>query len=166
MLGRLTRHWSRAINVWMAAGLLSVVSLATASGQTNRGSCPPTPKAVAVRLVVAPGSTAAGETVHFRVDNTAGPTITYGANYSIQECVAGAWTLAPFSPKAATRQRIRQRPGRGRWWIAPTPTTAATGHYRIRKLVGIGRRGRWLYGNFDIAAQGNSAAQGRPMVSS
>jgi hypothetical protein len=166
MLGRLARHWSLAINVLMAAGLLSVVSLAAASGQTNRGSCPPTPRAVPVKLVVATRSVAAGEPVHFRVDNTAGPTITYGADYSIQECVAGAWTLAPFSPTAATRQRIRQRPSRGRWWHAPIPSTAATGRYRIRKSVEVGRSVRWLYGDFSVVAQSASAAQDRSMATS
>jgi hypothetical protein len=153
MLVRLPRHRQLAINALTVAGLLSVVSPATASAPIDLGSCPPTPKAAAVKLVVPPRSAAAGEPVHFRVDNTAGPTITYGADYSIQECVAGAWRLAPFSPTAATRQRIRQRPSRGRWWDALTPATAATGHYRIRKLVEIGRRGRWLYGDFDLIAQ-------------
>jgi hypothetical protein len=109
------------------AGPLSVVSLADASAPIAPGSCTRLPEAVAVRLVVTPASIAAGQKVHFRVDNTAGPMITYGADYSIQECVAGTWRLAPFSPTAATRQRIRQRPGRGQWWDAPTPTTAAAG---------------------------------------
>jgi hypothetical protein len=158
MLARLLIRRYLAIGALTVSGLLSVVSLAAASGLIHHGSCAPTPEAIAVRLVVASGSTAAGQRVHFRVDNTTGPTITYGADYSIQECVAGAWRLAPFSPTAATRQRIRQRPSRGRWWDAPTPATAAAGHYRIRKLVEVGRSGRWLYGDFDLIAQTGATA--------
>lgn len=139
-----------AIGTLTMVGLLSVILPALASDAIAVGPCAPTPDAVAVRLVIAPKSAAAGQRVHFRVDNTAGPTITYGADYSIQECVAGVWRLAAFSPTVATKQRIRQRQGRGRWWDAPIPADAATGHYRIRKMVEVGRNGRWLYGDFGV----------------
>lgn len=152
MLVRLQIQIPLAIGAISMAVLLSVVSSATGSATKAPGSCAPTPEAIAIRLVVAPGSGVAGQKEHFRVDNTAGPTITYGANYSIQECVAGVWNLAPFSPTAATRQRIRQRPGRGRWWGVPIPATAVSGQYRIRKVVEVERSGRWLYGTFDIVA--------------
>lgn len=149
---RLPIHTYLAVGALSLAGLLSVVSPAAGSATIAPGSCAPTPEVGAVKLVVAPGSVAAGQRVHFRVDNTEGPTITYGAEYGIQECVAGVWRLAPFSPTAATRQRIRQRRGRGRWWSAPISDTAATGQYRIRKLVEVERSSRWLYGDFDVAA--------------
>lgn len=116
----------------------------------------------AVKLVVAPGSVAAGQRAHFRVDNSKGPTITYGAAYRIQECMAGVWMLAPFSPTAATRQRICQRRGRGRWWRAPIPATAAVGRYRIRKLVEVEGSGRWLYGDFDVIAHTSARRTGMP----
>jgi hypothetical protein len=163
MLVRLPILRYLAISALTVAGVVSVVAPVRGSAPNDLGSCPPTPRAVAVRLVVAPGSGTAGEPIHFRVDNTAGPTITYGAGYSIQECVAGVWMLAPFSPTAATRQRIRQRPSRGRWWDVRIPADAATGRYRIRKVVEVGRSGRWLYGDFDIVPQtsGRGAASAR-----
>lgn len=133
-----------------AAGLLSIILPAVGSARVTSGSCAPTPQPGAVRLIVARGSVTVGESVHFRVDNTKGPPITYGADYSIQECVAGVWRLAPFSPAAATRQRIRQRRGRGRWWDAPIPGDAQAGEYRIRKRVEVETRGRWLYRDFAI----------------
>jgi hypothetical protein len=143
-------HAYLAIGTLTTAGLLAVILPAFASGTVAVGQCAPTPEAVAVRLVVAPGSVAPGQRVHFRVDNTAGPTITYGADYGIQECVNGVWRLAVFSPTVATKQRIRQRQGRGRWWDAPIPADAATGRYRIRKMVEVGRNSRWLYGDFGV----------------
>lgn len=153
MVVRLPIHSAIAICTIAVAGLLPVATPVTASGPIDHGSCPPTPKSVAVKLVIAPRSIVAGEPLHFRVDNTSGPTITYGADYNVQECVDGVWILAPFSPTVATRQRIRQRPGRGRWWDVATPSIAEAGRYRIKKLVEIGRNGRWLYEKFNIVVQ-------------
>lgn len=140
-----------AIAALTAAGLLAVASPATGAATVAPGSCAPTPEARRLSLVVAPGSLAAGQTVHFRIDNSTASAITYGPGYSIQECVAGVWMLAPFSPLGEARVKILQRPGRGRWQGAPTPTTAAAGEYRIRKSIAVGRRGRWIYGDFAIA---------------
>jgi len=135
------------------------------SADAAPSSCVPSPDAGVVRLVVAPGAVAAGRAVHFRIDNSRGPTLTYGADYSIQRCVAGVWELAPFSPTAFIRQRIAQRPSRGRWQRVPIPTTAAIGEYRVRKAVSDGMEGRWLYDDFDVSAEPVSSrrAQSREM---
>jgi hypothetical protein len=113
--------------------------------------CAPTPDAGALRLVVAPGSIAAGQAAHYRIDNSTGPPITYGTPFSIQECVAGVWVLASFNPSGPwTKPLFLQRPGRGRWRSVQIPTKAAAGDYRIRKSVRAGGRGRWLYGEFVV----------------
>src|SRR5690349_8163695 len=134
-----------AIGALAAVGLMLAASPTTDSASGAVQSCPPPPDAGVVRLVVAPRSVAAGQAVHFRIDNSRGPTLTYGVDYSIQQCVDGAWKLAPFSPTVFTKQRIRQRPSRGRWRRVPIPTTAAAGEYRVRKSVNDGTWGRWLY---------------------
>jgi hypothetical protein len=141
-----------AIGALAAVGLVSAASPVTDSANAASQSCAPSPDAGVVRLVVAPGSVVAGQAVHFRIDNSRGPTLTYGADYSIQQCVAGVWKLAPFSPTGFTKQRIAQRPSRGRWQRIPIPTTAAAGEYRVRKSVNDGMRGRWLYDGFDVVA--------------
>jgi hypothetical protein len=140
------------IGVLAAVGLMSAASPTTDSANGVPRSCAPSPNAGVVRLVVAPGSVVAGQAVHFRIDNSRGPTLTYGVDYSIQQCVAGVWKLAPFSPTGFTKQRIAQRPSRGRWRRVPIPTTAAAGEYRVRKSVSDGMRGRWLYDDFDVFA--------------
>lgn len=139
-----------AIGALAVAGLLLLVSPESPLAATPPGSCGPSPQAHALKLVVASQSVPAGQTLQFRVDNIAGPTIVYGADYAIQECLNGVWVLAPFSPKSATRQRIRQRPSRGRWWNAPISSTAESGAYRIRKAVQVEGRRRWLYGEFEV----------------
>jgi hypothetical protein len=136
----------------MAAGLMSATSSTTDSANAASQMCIPSSDGRDVRLVVAPGSVAAGQAVHFRIDNSRGPTIIYGADYSVQQCVAGVWKLAPFSPTVFPKQRIAQRPSRGRWQRVPIPATAVAGEYRIRKSVNDGTRGRWLYDDFDIVA--------------
>lgn len=151
-----------AIAALAAVGLMSAVSPTTGSANGVHRSCAPTPDAGVIRLVVAPGSVVAGQAVHFRIDNSRGPTLTYGVDYSIQQCVSGVWQLAPFSPKVFTRQRIRQRPSRGRWRKVPIPTTALAGEYRIRKSVNDGMRGRWLYGSFDIVIDTRARKAGVP----
>lgn len=141
------------IGVLAAVGLMSAASPTTDSANAVPQPCVPSLDGRAVRLVVAPGSVAAGQATHVRIDNSQGPTITYGAHYSIQQCVAGVWELAPFSPTVFTRQRIRQRPSRGRWQRVPIPITAEVGEYRIRKSIDDGMGGRWLYDDFDVVAQ-------------
>lgn len=141
-----------AIGILAAVGLMSAASPTTDSADGAPRSCAPSPDAGEVRLIVAPKSVAAGQATHFRIDNMKGPTIIYGPGYSIQECVAGVWALAPFSPMGAARVRIVQRPSRGRWQRVQIPTTAAAGEYRIRKSVSEGMQGRWLYDDFDVAA--------------
>lgn len=42
-----------------------------------------------------PGTLAAGQATHFRIDNLKGPAITYGPGYSIQECVGVSGHLRP-----------------------------------------------------------------------
>ena len=151
-----------AIGALAAVGLMSAASPTTDSASGAFQSCAPPPDAGVVRLVVAPGSVVAGQVVHFRIDNSRGPTLTYGVDYSIQQCVSGVWQLAPFSPTVFTRQRIRQRPSRGRWRRVPIPTTAAAGQYRVRKSVNDGIRGRWLYDDFDVVAPTSARRAGVP----
>lgn len=155
-------HTYLVIGALTVAGLLSVVSPASGSAMIEPRSCAPTPEAAGIRLVVAPDSVIAGQSVHYRVDNRKGPTITYGADYSIQECVAGVWMLAPFSPTVFPKQKIAQLPSRGRWWRVPIPTTAAAGEYRVRKSVNDGMRGRWLYDGFDVVADTSARQAGAP----
>lgn len=144
-----------------AAGALvfvGLVSLAPGTGEAAAGarqSCAPSPDKGTVRLIVAPKSAVAGQAVHFRIDNSEGPAITYGTPYGVQECLEGVWVLASFSPPGPwTRQKIAQRPSRGRWQSIQIPTTAVPGEYRIRKSVQVSERGRWLYGHFDVVAPG------------
>lgn len=136
------------------AGLLPLIIVASGSAKLRVRSCPPSQAGGMVRMVVAPRSIEAGQSMHFRIDNSLGPTVFYGTDYSIQECVAGVWMLAPFTPTVSTRQRIAQRPGRGRWSSVPIPTTAEGGEYRIRKVVGSEEGNRWLYGQFGVSAPG------------
>lgn len=143
-----------AVTALVAAGLVSMASAASAGAKTGTvESCSASPDAKEVKLAVGPESIAAGQTVHFRIDNSKGPTVTYGTPYSVQECLGGVWVLASFSPPGPwTKQLIRQRPSRGRWRSVLIPTTAAAGHYRIRKSVRIGESGRWLYDDFDVVS--------------
>jgi hypothetical protein len=149
------RHNTRVvlISVVSACSVLGTVALASAGeAAAASGSCRPTPKAKTVKLVLTPGAVAAGKAIHYRIDNSAGPTITYGPGYSIQECVASVWVLAPFSPPGAARVKIAQRPSRGRWEAVPIPATAIVGQYRVRKSVSTEEGGRSLYGEFDIVS--------------
>ncbi len=154
------------ILTYVAIGVLAVVGVMSAAWPTTDSAnaasqlCVPSPDAGVVRLVVVPGSVAAGQAVHFRIDNSRGPTLTYGADYSIQQCVAGVWKLAPFSPTAFTRQLIQQRPSRGRWQRVPIPTTATVGEYRLRKSVSDGMGARWLYCDFDVVAHPSAQRAG------
>jgi hypothetical protein len=141
-----------AIGIVAAVGLISVASPTTDLTSAASQGCRLSPTAGVVRLIVTPGSVAAGGAAHFRIDNSKGPTLTYGAGYSIQQCVSGVWKLAPFSPTAFTKQRTRQRPSHGRWRGIPIAPDATTGKYRIRKSVEIGMRAHWLYANFTIAS--------------
>jgi hypothetical protein len=106
MIARLQRLIYVAIGVLATAGLMSPVSSTADSANAASQSCAPSPNARVVRLVVAPGSVVAGQAVHFRIDNSKGPKITYGKAYSIQQCVAGVWKLAPFSPAVFPKQKI------------------------------------------------------------
>ena len=162
-LGRLIRV---AIGSLAAIGLISAAWSTLYLADAAPSSCPLSPNAGVVRLVVAPGAVAAGRAVHFRIDNSRGPTLTYGADYGIQQCLAGVWKLAPFSPTTFTKQRIAQRPSRGRWQGVPIPTTAAIGEYRIRKAVSDGTGGLWLYHDFDVVdgTPYTKAARPRPAV--
>jgi hypothetical protein len=145
------------IGVLAVVGLVPPVSAMTYTASAVPRSCPPSPDAGAIGLAVAPRSVTPGRTVHFQIDNSRAPTLTYGADYSIQECVVGVWKLAPFSPTVFTRQLIQQRPSRGRWWRVRIPTTTAIGKYRVRKTVSAGRRTRWLYGEFAVVADLNTS---------
>lgn len=149
---RLLRHPGAAALVF--AGLVSFVPGAGEAAAGARQSCAPSPDAGTVRLVVAPKSAVAGQAVHFRIDNSEGPAITYGTHYGVQECLDGVWVLASFNPPGWTRQKIAQMPSRGRWQSVQIPTTAVPGEYRIRKSVQVSERGRWLYGDFDVVAPG------------
>ncbi len=143
-----------AVAFLVAAGLVSIGATSEAAiGPSD--SCPSPPAARGINLVVASKSVAAGQAVHFRIDNSNGAAITYGTPYSVQECVAGKWLPASFSPPGPwTRQKIGQRPGPGRWQSVLVPTTAVAGRYRIRKVVAFGEGGHWLYGDFDVVIPG------------
>lgn len=135
-----------------SAGFVGVAAGAS-SGAPH--SCNLSPKPKTIKLVVAPMKIAAGEAVHFRIDNSTGPPVLYGTPYSIQECVAGVWVLAPFDPPGPwTKQLIAQRPSRGKWQVVQVPTTAAAGEYRIRKSIRTDESNRWLYGNFSVGSPG------------
>jgi hypothetical protein len=144
----------------LAGGVLVAAVLASSKPPVTEGaagvsqSCVPRTNTGVVRLVLAPGSVAAGQEVHFRIDNSTGPAITFGTPFSVQQCIAGTWVLASFSPPGPwTKQLIRQRPSRGRWRSLEIPTTAAAGEYRIRKSVSAGEGGRWLYADFRVATE-------------
>ena len=139
----------------VAAGLISLAPWASEAAAGALESCAPSPDAGTVRLVVAPKSAVPGHAVHFRIDNSRGPGITYGTPYSVQECVGGVWVLAAFSPPGPwTKQKFGQRPGHGRWQRVEIPMTAVAGQYRIRKSVQVEEEGRSLYGDFDVVAPG------------
>jgi hypothetical protein len=143
------------VAVLVAASLVSIVWAASAEATGGLESCPSSPDAKGVRLVVGPESVAAGQTVHFRIDNSTGPTVTYGSPYGVQECLGGVWVLSSFSPPGPwPKQLIRQRPSHGRWQSVEVPMTAVAGQYRIRKSVQFGERGHSLYGDFDVVAPG------------
>jgi hypothetical protein len=120
------------------------------AGAGAAGGCPSNPRSAVVRVTVTPDPIAPGQTLRFRLDDTGGRWLTYGADYSIQQCVAGVWSLAPFSPEIFTRQLIHQLSGRGKWWEARTPAEAEGGRYRIRKPVRYDGGGHWLYGEFEM----------------
>lgn len=116
-------------------------------------SCARRPNTGVLSLLVAAESVPPGQTVRFQVDKSTGPTIMYGVDYSVQQCVAGVWMLAPFSPELFTRQRIQQSGHAGSWWNAPIPGDAVPGEYRIRKSVWDGGYWHRLYGEFEVAVQ-------------
>jgi hypothetical protein len=147
-----------AVAALVVTGLVSIASAANGVVASAPDPCPPSYSASGIDLVAAPESVAAGQSEHFRIDNSKGPAVTYGTPYAIQECLSGVWVLAPFSPRGPwTKQLIRQRPSRGRWCGFLIPATAATGEYRVRKAVDVGSRGRWLYGDFGVVAAGSGS---------
>lgn len=151
-----------AIGILAAVGCVSAVAATRETASAASQPCAPSPGAGAIELFVAPGSVPAGQATHFRIENIRGPAIIYGPGYSVQECVAGAWTLAPFSPTAEARVRIVQRPSRGRWQRVQIPATAVAEKYRVRKSVSADGRGRWLYGEFEIVAPTGARRAGVP----
>jgi hypothetical protein len=155
MVMRLRINRYAAIVGLVAAGLISLASAASEAAAGAFESCATSPDAGTVRSVAAPESALAGQAVHFRIDNSKGPAITYGTPYSVQECLAGVWVLASFSPAGPwTKQKIAQKPSHGRWRSVLIPTTAAAGQYRIRKSAWDGERWHSLYGDFDVVAPG------------
>jgi hypothetical protein len=136
--------------LWVAVAALSFYLLVVPAG-ASAASCPPLPASSDLRLVVTPQVLAAGGVAHYRIDNSDGPAIRFGASLSIQQCVAGSWVLAPFSPTIFTKQRFGQRPGRGGWFSVSIPADAAAGSYRIRKRVSALDRWRSLYGRFTLS---------------
>jgi hypothetical protein len=145
-----------AVAALVGSGLVSVAAAAGAAAAPGAAeTCPPSPKSTRVELIAAPESVVAGESVHFRIDNSTGPGITYGTPYAIQQCLGGVWVLASFSPPGPwIKPLLGQNPGPGTWWSAPTPTTAPAGRYRIRKSVRFDERGHSLYDDFDVVAAG------------
>jgi hypothetical protein len=137
--------------VWVSAfsGLAALGAGVTEA--TTESPCPASAQRGAIRMAVSPVSVSPGQALRYRIDNSAGPTITYGTPYSVQVCLGGVWVLAPFSPQGPwTKQRIRQGPSHGRQWSVQLPDGVASGAYRIRKEVATANSVRWLYAPFSV----------------